>query len=284
MPQNTDSAIYIVTGATGSIGTEIARALVTQGKAVMLACRNMRKADALKKELEASGCGGEILTGELMLDSLAGIRSFADYVKSLRRQVAALINNAGVMCRYRSVTADGFEQTLAVNYLGTVLLTELLLPAVVDCGSVTFTTSITRKIHSLREPILDEPTRKFAQLGTYGRSKLALTHYALYLSQRSDVAQRGIRVNCADPGVVNTSMITMQRWYDPLANVFFRPFISTPAQGASSALSAMSSDASGQIFKHRHTPHPIAADLRKSDAALRHDFVAATRKLLNLLP
>lgn len=284
MPQITDSSIYIVTGATGSIGTEIARALDTQGKTVLLACRNMEKADALKKDLKASGCKGEILTGELKLDSLAEVRSFADYVKSLHRRVAALINNAGVMCRYRSTTADGFEQTLAVNYLGTVLLTELLLPVIENSGSITFTTSITRKIHSLKEPILGEPADRFAQLGTYGRSKLALTHYALYLSQRSDVARRGIRVNCADPGVVNTSMITMQRWYDPLANVFFRPFISTPAQGASSALSALSSSMTGQIFKHRHTPHPMTTDLHKSDAALRPGFVAATRELLNLLP
>lgn len=33
-------------------------------------------------------------------------------------------------------------------------------------------------------------------------------------------AEYGIRVNCCDPGVVNSGMITMHRWYDPLADIF----------------------------------------------------------------
>lgn len=282
MQHDTDTAIYIVTGATGSIGTEIAQSLSSQGKTVMLACRNQKKAAALKRTLEAYEGSGEILTGALELDSFAQIRSFADYVAALHRPVAALINNAGVMSRYRTLTADGFEQTLAVNYLGTVLLTELILPNIENGGNITFTTSITRKIHSLRENILNEQADDFAQLGTYGRTKLALTHYAQYMSQRGDITGGNIRVNCADPGVVNTAMITMQRWYDPLANIFFRPFISTPAQGASSALGAVGSTLSGQIFKHTHAPHSMEQDLRKSDAQLRPEFVAATRSLLNL--
>lgn len=280
--QQNNAPIYIVTGATGAIGTEIAKSLSAKGLAVMLACRNTQKAEALKASLEkVEGCG-EILIGHLELESLAGIREFADSVKSLDRKVAALVNNAGVMCRYRGTTADGFERSIAVNYLGTVLLTELLLPAISDGGKIVFTTSITRKLHSLKEPIIDEPAERFAQLGTYGRTKLALTHYALYLAQRSDITDHNITINCADPGIVDTSMITMQRWYDSLANIFFRPFISTPAEGASSALSALASDLTAQIFKHHHRPHPIATDLRNSDATLRPALIATTRQLLNL--
>ena len=36
----------------------------------------------------------------------------------------------------------------------------------------------------------------------------------------------------ADPGVVNTGIITQHRWYDPLADVFFRPFIKSPEKGS----------------------------------------------------
>lgn len=273
MPQNRGN-IYIITGATGAIGTEIAKSLAAEGLHIMLACRNVGKAEALKSRLEQAGAHGEILIGELNLASMQSIRTFTGYVRGLDRPVAALINNAGVMCRYYGTTEDGLEQTLAVNFIGTVLLTELLLPAVADGGHVIFTTSITRKLHSLKENILDEKPEDFSQLGTYGRTKLALTHYALYLSEQPDMLERNIRIGCADPGIVDTSMITMQRWYDSLANVFFRPFISTPAQGASSALSALKSDATGMIFKHRHKPHSIAADLRKSDSAYRQEFLA----------
>lgn len=282
MQQDINSPIYIVTGATGAIGSEIAKVLSAKGLPVMLACRNISKAEALKSKLENAESCGEILTGRLSLESFSDIRTFADNVKSLNRPIAALINNAGVMRRYYNRTIDGIEQTLAVNYLGTVLLSELLFPTLEYGGSITFTTSITRKLHSLKEQIIQEPAENFSQLGTYGRTKLALTHYALYMSQRDDTATRNIRINCADPGIVNTSMITMQRWYDPLANIFFRPFISSPAQGATSALNATSNSLNGQIFKHNHHPHPIESDLRHSDAKFRQTLVKSTQKILNL--
>ena len=48
--------------------------------------------------------------------------------------------------------------------------------------------------------------------------------------------ERGITVNAADPGIVSTDIITMHQWFDPLTDIFFRPFIRTPMQGASTAV------------------------------------------------
>ena len=56
-----------------------------------------------------------------------------------------------------------------------------------------------------------------------------------------------IRVACADPGVVNTGMISMHRWFDCLADIFFRPFISTPAQGARPMLRALTDTATCRL-------------------------------------
>lgn len=275
-----NNALYIVTGATGSIGKEIARSLAAKGRNVVLACRNMRRAAELRTELLASGGGGEVLPVEVSLDSTDSIRDFASHILAINRPIAALVNNAGVMCRRYGTTTAGIEQSLAVNYLAPVLLTRLLLPAMAEGGCIAFTTSITRKLHSLREEILNEPATHFSQLGTYGRTKLALTHYALHLS--NELKERGLRVNCADPGVVDTNMITMDRWFDPLANVIARPFMSTPAVGATSMLSAIESQLTGMIFKHTHKPHSIEGDLCRSDAALRPALIAATDKLLGI--
>ncbi|MGN1245874.1 MAG: SDR family NAD(P)-dependent oxidoreductase [Muribaculaceae bacterium] len=276
----TNEGLCIVTGATGSIGKEIARALALRGSNIVLACRNTSRAEELRSELLAMPGCGEVTVAKVSLDSLDSIRDFCNHIKALNRPIAAILHNAGVMCRHRSVTADGFEQSLAVNYLAPVLITHLLLPLVAEGGCIAFTTSITRKLHTLSEKILHEPAAKFSQLGTYGRTKLALTHYALWLSE--ELRPRNIRVNCADPGVVDTNMITMQRWYDSLANVIARPFMSRPATGASSMLSAYGSDLTGMIFKHTHKPHSMAADLRRSDAPHRPAFVAATHRLLRL--
>ena len=85
------------------------------------------------------------------------------------------------------------------------------------------------------------------------------------------IRDKGISVNAADPGIVDSDMITMHSWVDPLANLFFRPFISSPRKGAIGAsYSASSPDTdniTGEIFtKHRHTPIPTK--WRKSRQAL----------------
>ena len=275
-----DNGLYILTGATGSIGREIALKLASQGANIILACRNAEKAEHLRLELRSLTECGEVLPCRLQLDSLDSIQDFISRIKAMEQPIAALINNAGVMCRHRSLTTDGFEQTLAVNYLAPVMLSCGLMPLMTQGSRIVFTTSITRKLHSLREPILNEPEHCFSQLGTYGRTKLALTHYAMYLAEKT--AAKDILVNCADPGVVDTNMITMDRWFDSLANVIARPFMSSPAVGASSTISALSSERSGMIFKHTHKPASIAGDLRRSDTPLRQAFITATHSLLGL--
>lgn len=93
--------------------------------------------------------------------------------------------------------------------------------------------------------------------------------YTAHLSTK--IRDKGISVNAADPGIVDSDMITMHSWVDPLANLFFRPFISSPRKGAIGAIYAASApdtdNITGEIFtKHRHTPIP--AKWRKSRQAL----------------
>lgn len=181
----------------------------------------------------------------------------------MKLPIAALINNAGVMNRKFVLTGDGFEQTFQVNYFSAILFTRLLLPAMSPGSRIVFTTSVTRRFHRLFPGILSPSATTFSQLGTYGESKLALTHYALHLAEI--LKPRGITVNCADPGVVNSAMITMNRWFDPIADLIFRPLISSPEQGASSALAAIGSSATAVIFHHRHCK-PIYREVRRDRA------------------
>ena len=60
-----------------------------------------------------------------------------------------------------------------------------------------------------------------------------------------------MKVNCADPGIVDSSMIHMDRWFDPIADVVFRPLIRTPRNGAVPALRALFSGETGRIFTLR---------------------------------
>jgi NAD(P)-dependent dehydrogenase (short-subunit alcohol dehydrogenase family) len=74
----------------------------------------------------------------------------------------------------------------------------------------------------------------FWRIPIYSNSKLALTLFTFDLAER--LKDKGITVNAADPGIVSTDIIRMHNFIDPLTDIFFRPFIRTPRQGADTAI------------------------------------------------
>lgn len=247
----------IVTGATGGIGRAITEGLLARGaKRVILACRNEDKCLRMIESMGESSDALEFMS--LDLESFASVRNFAEECASRGVTVAALFNNAGTMPGGVSITEDGFESATQTNFLSTGVLTELLLPLMARGSSVVFTTSMTRRIVGLHEDWAWRAVERHGRFTTYGRSKLMLTHYALDLSQR--LAERGITVNCSDPGVVDSAIITMGNTVvDRLADMIVRPVISTPEQGAKPALDAAESGISGRIFTHGgNKPIPVS--------------------------
>jgi NAD(P)-dependent dehydrogenase (short-subunit alcohol dehydrogenase family) len=61
------------------------------------------------------------------LSSQSAVRQLVQEFQHLYTQLHVLINNSGVAPIQRSVTEDGSEVSLAVNYLAPFLLTKLLL-------------------------------------------------------------------------------------------------------------------------------------------------------------
>ena len=248
---------YIVTGATGGIGKAITEGLIAGGAGrVILACRNTAKAQSLIASLDRRDTELEAI--QLDLESFDSVRRCAAEVAERGYMVDGLFNNAGTMPGEMRLTADGYESATQTNFLATALFTRLLLPAVADGGGIVFTTSMTRRIARLRDDWRERAVTHHHRFTTYGRSKLMLTHFALDLSR--ELAPRGIRVNCSDPGIVDSAIITMgNRAIDYLSDKIFRPAISTPAQGAAPALAAMSADVTGCIFTLRgHSPIPAS--------------------------
>ncbi len=252
-------AYTIVTGAGGAIGSAITRTLAREGHHVIMACRNLAKDTPMCQSINAE-CGNKVTIMELDLASFDSIKTFARQIREKNITIEHLINNAGVMNKEFRTTRQGHEMTIGVNFLGTYLLTQQLTPCIMPGGSITFTTSLTRYIGKVNETFFDLTARNYTRFKAYSRSKLATTLLTAHLAEQ--LQAQGIRVNAADPGIVDTGMIHMDAWFDPIADRFFRPFISTPEQGATSALSAVASDTTGEIFeKTRH--HKIPQRLRK---------------------
>ncbi len=269
-----DKPLYIVTGATGGLGRATAVALALEGKAVVLACRNVNTAAIFAREITSKTGNEDIIVLKLDLASFDGVRDFVKDLKSLNRPVAALINNAGIMTRKSQITVDGFEQSVQVNYLSPALLSLLLAPMIPEEGKIIFTTSLTRLVSRIPEQFPYESN--FSQLGTYGRSKLALTMFAIYLTTFLKTSR--ILVECADPGIVNTKMITLNRWFDRVTDIVFRPMISSPSDGAKATLKALEATESGQLF-HGDNVSRLVSILKDKDTFV--NLLNNTLRILN---
>lgn len=129
---NTDTKlngrVIIVTGASGGIGLQITRDLCRRGATVIMACRNLPKAQAALDALRLAQPSAVCEVRHLDLCSLASVRHFAGGICADFPSLYGLVNNAGVMLTAveQQLTADGFEHHMQVNFLAAALLTELL--------------------------------------------------------------------------------------------------------------------------------------------------------------
>ena len=122
---------FLVTGATQGLGLETARALAADGSNdVVLAVR-----DVARGEAAARAIGPNARVARIDCASLADVRRFAD---AWRGPIAGLVNNAGIQqTAGLQRSADGWEETIAVNHLAALELTIRLLPFL-DGGRVLF--------------------------------------------------------------------------------------------------------------------------------------------------
>ena len=240
----------IVTGATGAMGAAAVETLAAEGRAVLMACRNRAKAEAVRSGILARIPDARLEIGELDLSSLTSVRAFAAGIEP--GSVTALFNNAGAISRGYHHTGDGLENSFAVNYFGPWLLTCLLAEKMPEGSRIVNMVSLTCRFVRITPDSLRPERKDFSQLGTYARSKRALLSFSQELARRHP----GLRINVADPGIVASDMIDLGHWYDPLADALFKPFCKSPESGVRPALSALSVDTTGHYFVGR-THHPI---------------------------
>lgn len=238
--------LAIITGADGGMGTEITRAVALAGYRVVMACCNLEKAEMKKNQLIKDTGNTDIEVEFIDLASLASVSAFAEKICARGEKLTLLMNNAGTMETGRHYTEDGLERTVSVNYVGPYLLTRKLLPLMGEGSRVVNMVSCTYAVGRLDFPDFFYQGKKgsFWRIPVYSNTKLALTLFTLELADR--VKERELVVNAADPGIVSTDIITMHLWFDPLTDIFFRPFIRTPRQGAATAVGLLLDEEAGK--------------------------------------
>ncbi len=242
----------IITGANGGLGREITDFCLRNNKPVIMACRNTDKAERVRQDFiqKYNLSLSEIAVLPLDLSSFETIINFVDTIKRNNIKPIALVNNAGTIERNYKQNENGFELTLATNYLGPYLLTRLILPEMPKHSSIVNTASLTGYYTNISTDLFSISADKYSQLGAYSRSKAAIMYFTASLSAKTE---GNYYVNAADPGIVDTGIITLHRWFDPLANILFRPFIRKPKRGAIPICKALSDEQTGFIYKLRHS-------------------------------
>jgi len=197
----------VVTGANSGLGFVTARELARAGARVVLACRNLAKGEAARREIEAVAPGAPLELEELDLSSLDSVRAFAERLRSANDGLDLLINNAGVMATPRRRTADGFELQFGTNHLGHFALTGLLIGSMEgreDARVVTLSSTAHRTGRISFDNLGGE--RHYFRWRAYGQSKLANLLFALELERRLRAAGSTVKSLAAHPGYAATNL------------------------------------------------------------------------------
>ena len=192
----------VITGGARGIGRAAAAGLARAGFEVLILDREVEAGEAAAASLRAEGGAARFVFGEL--STAAGARAAASAIATEAGAIDALINNAGVLAERPTLTSDGVEVTLAVNFVAPVILSARLLPAL-RAGAPARVINVGSSAHRVGALDLGDPRgERAAGLAAYARSKLALLGFTGALARRLDPAE--VTVNCVHPGVVGTGL------------------------------------------------------------------------------
>ena len=200
--------VAVVTGANGGLGLETARELARKGAHVVMAARNLDKAEAARADIESDVPGASLEVVALDLSSMASVEEAAAAILDRHPQIHDLVNNAGVMATPETRTEDGFELQFATNHLGHFVLTARLLPALIASGGARVVT-VTSTARFLSLPVsADDPhlEMRYGPWRAYGQSKLANVHFAVELNRRLDAAGAPVESLVAHPGLTYSDL------------------------------------------------------------------------------
>lgn len=207
----------IVTGASSGLGLEACRWMVRLGASqVILACRNVEKAKAAAKDIQATTlCSSEtIQVWHLDLSSYASVQVFSDRAKAELPRVDIIIANAGLGTLKFRMTEDN-EETITTNVVSMSLLAFLLHPKLRETAAKYNTQTHFSVVASELYEVAKFKERKAAagqlfvtlndkskanMFDRYNVSKLLAIFVVKQVAVLSPISSSGVIVNCVAPG------------------------------------------------------------------------------------
>jgi NAD(P)-dependent dehydrogenase (short-subunit alcohol dehydrogenase family) len=263
--ESLDGRTVIVTGATSGLGKATALDLARLGADLILVGRNPDKTERVRAEITAETGNDQVRLEIADLSLTTEIHSLADRLLANEPAIHVLVNNAGTLFVERSETAEGIESTLATNLLGHFLLTNLLIPRLVESAPSRIINVASGGMYSQRISIsnLQNDQGEYKGAAAYARTKrgqVILTE--MWAEQLKD---KGVTVSSMHPGWADTPGVVDSL---PTFHKLTKPFLRSPAEGADTIVwLAASDEAAGQtgLFWMDREPRPTHKSSRTKE-------------------
>ncbi|MEU1251002.1 SDR family oxidoreductase [Micromonospora arida] len=194
------TSVAIVTGASSGIGAATARRLAAEGFHVLAAARRAERLTELVAEITAAGGQATAVTCDVTSDE--SVARLAEAAAQAPGPVTLLVNNAGGargLDPVESGSVADWQWMYDVNVLGTLRVTQALLPALEASGSGTIVVVSSTAGLTVYEGGGGYTAAKHAQTAIAGTLRLEL-------------CGRPLRVIEIDPGMVKTDEFGLVRF------------------------------------------------------------------------
>jgi NAD(P)-dependent dehydrogenase (short-subunit alcohol dehydrogenase family) len=195
----------LITGANKGIGFEVAHQLAASGYTVLLGARNKALGEAAAATLKREG--GDVRYLAIDLEDPATIATAASDIDAGFGHLDVLVNNAGIAAQGdglpSNVNLDTIERDYRVNFLGTVAVTQAMLPLLRKASSANII-NVSSGLGSLTKSGAPAWTHVAGKFLGYAASKAALNMLTVQLAW--ELRDTAIKVNSVDPGYTATDL------------------------------------------------------------------------------
>lgn len=256
-----DGKICLVTGATSGIGFASAVGLVQRGATVLVAGPDLPQAEAAAKAVAARASAARVHPYGADFSSMDQVRDLAARVLDEHERLDVIVNNAGLYANRRTITPDGHELTLAVNFLAPFLLTSLLYPRLGERAGARIV-NVSSVAHMAARFDFEDPhfeRRRYHGFFAYAASKLAILCFTRELARRRPPP--GPTSNAFHPGITGTALVRSAGLTGRLLG-WATPILRSPEKAARTALHLACaphlSTTSGEYFVDARSVAPAA--------------------------
>jgi 2-hydroxycyclohexanecarboxyl-CoA dehydrogenase len=229
----------VVTGAASGIGRAAAKAFAEVGGRVVLTDVNVAAGEAAAVDLASSG---DLRFMPLDVTDRASAEALAERIAAEMGGLDVLVNAAGwdMIEPFMDNTPEYWDKIVALNFMGPVQVTRVLLPLLFDSGSgrIVNVASDAGRVGSYGETV-------------YAGAKGGIIAFTKSLAR--EVVRKQVRVNCVCPGPTDTPLFASQseKMRDALTNAIPMKRVAQPSEVADAIVYFASDRASfvtGQVL------------------------------------